>query len=255
MRIQIKPRLSYANVVSTLCLFVVLGGGAYAHHRGSVGPQQLQRDAVKKRHVDRNAIATRELRPQSVRPGIVAPNAIRARHILDGMVTVDKLAEGVAVAGPPGPQGEQGPPGPQGEQGPPGAQGEQGPEGEQGQPGPTGPQGPPGSPGTSVAYGHVGDNGLLRFPATRSKNLTNANIVKPPGTIGVYCFQNVPARTFQATSANPFAATTVAAQPTPEPNTKPAQCPGSAAATVGAVRTFSVDGFSVDLGFQVLFDD
>ena len=26
----IRPRLSYANVVSTLCLFIVLGGGAYA---------------------------------------------------------------------------------------------------------------------------------------------------------------------------------------------------------------------------------
>jgi hypothetical protein len=133
---RLRPRLSYANVVSTIALFAVLGGGAYAHHRNSVGPKQLQRDAVKKRHVDRNAIATRELRPQSVRPASIGPNAIRPRHIfddairprhiLDGAVTEEKLADGVAVSGPPGPQGEQGPPGPQGE---PGAQGEQGPPG------------------------------------------------------------------------------------------------------------------------------
>jgi hypothetical protein len=119
---RLRPRLSYANVVSTIALFAVLGGGAYAHHRNSVGPKQLQKDAVKKRHVDRNAIATRELRPRSVRPASIGPNAvrrrhilddaIRPRHILDGAVTEEKLADGVAVSGPPGPQGEQGPPGP-----------------------------------------------------------------------------------------------------------------------------------------------
>ena len=36
-----RPRLSYANVVSTLCLFLLLGGGAYAATKlakNSVGP-------------------------------------------------------------------------------------------------------------------------------------------------------------------------------------------------------------------------
>jgi hypothetical protein len=112
MRNHIRPRLTYANVVSTIALFVVLGSGAYAHHRNSVGPQQLQRDAVKKRHVDRNAIATKELRPRAVRPKNVALTSIRSEHIRDGAVTADKLADGVAVSGPQGEPGPQGPPGP-----------------------------------------------------------------------------------------------------------------------------------------------
>ncbi len=44
------PRLTYANVVSTLCLFLLLGGGAAwaATHLGknSVGARQLKKGAV-----------------------------------------------------------------------------------------------------------------------------------------------------------------------------------------------------------------
>jgi len=44
-----RPRLTYANVVSTLCLFVVLGGGAWAATKlpkNSVGTRQLKANAV-----------------------------------------------------------------------------------------------------------------------------------------------------------------------------------------------------------------
>lgn len=46
---RLRPKLSYANVISTLCLFLLLGGGAYAATRlplGSVGAKQLRRHAV-----------------------------------------------------------------------------------------------------------------------------------------------------------------------------------------------------------------
>lgn len=45
----LSSRLSYANVVSSFCLFVLLGGGAYAATRlprNSVGGAQLKRNAV-----------------------------------------------------------------------------------------------------------------------------------------------------------------------------------------------------------------
>lgn len=46
-----RPRLTYANVVSTLCLFIVLGGGAWAAKtqllpKNSVGTPQLKAGAV-----------------------------------------------------------------------------------------------------------------------------------------------------------------------------------------------------------------
>lgn len=46
---RFRPRLTYANVVSTICLFVVLGGGAWAAARlprNSVGSRQLKANAV-----------------------------------------------------------------------------------------------------------------------------------------------------------------------------------------------------------------
>ena len=46
---RFRPRLTYANVVSTICLFIVLGGGAWAATalpRNSVGTRQLRKNAV-----------------------------------------------------------------------------------------------------------------------------------------------------------------------------------------------------------------
>src|SRR5947209_10673964 len=46
---RLRPRLTYANVVSTLCLFILLGGGAYAASKlpaHSVGTKQLKKNAV-----------------------------------------------------------------------------------------------------------------------------------------------------------------------------------------------------------------
>jgi hypothetical protein len=49
MLAKFRPRLTYANVVSSLCLFILLGGGAYAAMelpRNSVGTKQLKKHAV-----------------------------------------------------------------------------------------------------------------------------------------------------------------------------------------------------------------
>jgi hypothetical protein len=47
---RLRPHLTYANVMSTLCLFALLGGGAYAAtklKRNSVGSAQIKKGAVK----------------------------------------------------------------------------------------------------------------------------------------------------------------------------------------------------------------
>ena len=46
---RLRPQLTYANVVSTLCLFILLGGVAYAATalpKNSVGPKRLRKSAV-----------------------------------------------------------------------------------------------------------------------------------------------------------------------------------------------------------------
>lgn len=53
-----RPKLSFANVVSVLALFVALGGSAYAFHLGknSVGSKQLKKNAVVTAKVKNEAI-------------------------------------------------------------------------------------------------------------------------------------------------------------------------------------------------------
>ena len=54
-----RPRLSYANVMSTLCFFLLLGGGAFAANqlpKNSVGKRQLKRNAVTKVKIKKNSV-------------------------------------------------------------------------------------------------------------------------------------------------------------------------------------------------------
>ena len=48
LRTKLRPRLTYANAMSTVAVFVALGGGAYAVTvpRNSVGTNQLKANAV-----------------------------------------------------------------------------------------------------------------------------------------------------------------------------------------------------------------
>jgi len=60
-----RAKLSYSNVVSTVCLFLILGGGAYAAThlpKNSVGPRQLRRNAVNGAKVKNRSLTGADLR-------------------------------------------------------------------------------------------------------------------------------------------------------------------------------------------------
>jgi hypothetical protein len=82
----VPPKLSYANVMSTLCFFLLLGGGAYAAgHLGknSVGTKQLKKNSVTTAKVKKNAITGAKVK----------------KHTLTGSdINVDKLGK-VPAAG------------------------------------------------------------------------------------------------------------------------------------------------------------
>jgi hypothetical protein len=59
MRPGLRPRLTYANVMATVALFIALGGGAYAATAlpaNSVGSKQLKKSAVVSGKIKNNAI-------------------------------------------------------------------------------------------------------------------------------------------------------------------------------------------------------
>ena len=68
----LRGRLTYANVVATLALFLALGGGAYAVSK--IGSKQIERNAVKSRHLAPNAAKGRDVAEGTL--GTV-PNAAR----------------------------------------------------------------------------------------------------------------------------------------------------------------------------------
>jgi hypothetical protein len=97
-------RFTYSNVMSTVALFVALGGASYAASAlpaRSVGTRQLKSGSVGTQQLADNAVTPRKLAPSSIR-----------------------LFKG--QKGDTGPQGGQGPQGPQGPAGTPGVNGTNG---------------------------------------------------------------------------------------------------------------------------------
>jgi hypothetical protein len=94
-------RVTYANLMSTIAVFIALGGTSYAVLR-----------------LPANSVGTAQLRNGSVTRAKVKP----------GSLTVADFA-GAVARGPRGPQGPPGPQGPLGAQGPVGAIGARGPAG------------------------------------------------------------------------------------------------------------------------------
>jgi hypothetical protein len=124
-------RLSYANVTSTLTVFIALAGTAWAATSlpaGAVGPAQI-------------------------RTGAVTSDKVR-----DHSVTARAFRDHKALVGPAGAAGPVGPPGTAGPAGPRGA------DGANGKPGPTGPQGPRGPVGAQGPAGQAGAQGTVGAP-------------------------------------------------------------------------------------------
>jgi hypothetical protein len=81
-RMPTKPRLTYANVVATLALFLALGGGA-ALAAGKLKPGAVHTSSIFKR---------------AVTSGKLAVGAVRSNQIADGAVGAKQIANGAVGA-------------------------------------------------------------------------------------------------------------------------------------------------------------
>jgi hypothetical protein len=64
----LRDNLTYGNVVSTLCLFMLLGGIAYAATlpKNSVGPKQIKNGSITGKEIKKKSIGTDKLTPAAV---------------------------------------------------------------------------------------------------------------------------------------------------------------------------------------------
>ncbi len=98
---QIRQRLTYANVVSTLALILVVGGATAIAARvpkHSVGPHQLRSNAVTTTKIKANAITTRKIKKNAITGVKIKDKAIKSEKLDDNAVTTAKIA-GKAVTG------------------------------------------------------------------------------------------------------------------------------------------------------------
>ena len=73
----IRERLSYANVMATLAVFIALGGTSYALTlpRNSVGSEQLKSRSVGNSELKRNAVTSAKVKGRSLRLSDLSPSA------------------------------------------------------------------------------------------------------------------------------------------------------------------------------------
>jgi len=133
-------RLTYANVMATVAVFVALGGSSYA--AVTITGSQIRDNTVTSKDLRDNSVQGRDIRRGTVTSSDIRDHSLLARDFKAGQL-------------PPGPRGQPGSTGAAGPEGPHGADGAPGPQGE---PGPAGPQGPAGISGLERVVGTSGNN-------------------------------------------------------------------------------------------------
>ena len=97
MPVKLRQHITYANVVSTMCLFIVLGGGAYA-------ATKIPKNAVGANQIRSNAVGSSEIKRSGVTSSDVKNSSLEAADFKAGQL-------------PAGPKGDQGAPGARGANG------------------------------------------------------------------------------------------------------------------------------------------
>jgi hypothetical protein len=88
---QIRKRLTYANVMSSIAVFLILGG-ATAFAAKKIGPNQLKANSVKTGKIVKEAVTTSKLKNESVTTNKLDKDAVTSDKIADNAVTTAKIA-------------------------------------------------------------------------------------------------------------------------------------------------------------------
>jgi hypothetical protein len=105
---KLRMRLTYANVVASIALFVALGGTSYGLATGSIGSREIKN----------NGVASKDIRNNDVRGKDIRNSTISSRDVRNGALLAEDFMAGALPAGEKGEKGDKGDPGAPGERGP-----------------------------------------------------------------------------------------------------------------------------------------
>jgi hypothetical protein len=86
MKKSLRGKLTYSNVISTLCLFLLLGGGT------AIAASKLAKNSVGTKQLKSNSVTVAKIKNEAVSAGKLAANAVSASKIADESVTTGKIA-------------------------------------------------------------------------------------------------------------------------------------------------------------------
>ena len=87
-----RPRLTYANVVATLALFIAIGGAS------AIAAEQLARNSVGTPQLKRNAVTTPKIKNNAVTRAKIRANAVNGARVANGSLGPADLAAGTIPA-------------------------------------------------------------------------------------------------------------------------------------------------------------
>jgi hypothetical protein len=89
---QIRKRLTYANVMSSIAVFLVLGG-ASAYAVKKVGSNEIKGNSITTGKLKKEAVTRAKIKKSSIDSSRLANNAVTTTKIADDAVTGDKVKE------------------------------------------------------------------------------------------------------------------------------------------------------------------
>jgi hypothetical protein len=97
---RFRPRLTFANVIASLALFIALGGAAMAAGlpKNSVGPNQIKKGAVTGKAIRKQAVTAGKIAPKAVVAGKLGPNAVLPGNLGAGIIDSSKISASAVTA-------------------------------------------------------------------------------------------------------------------------------------------------------------
>jgi len=101
---QIRKRLTYANVMSSVAVFLVIGGATAfaASHLGknSVGAKQLKANAVTTAKIKKNAVSTKKIKNNAITTEKIRNDAVTGEKVLESSLgTVPSAQNALSFSG------------------------------------------------------------------------------------------------------------------------------------------------------------
>jgi hypothetical protein len=96
---KIRQQLTYSNVMSTLAVFLILGGATAFAASKKIGANEIKANAIKTGKIVKEAVTEGKIKNGAVTNSKIADSAVTTSKIADSAVTTSKIADSAVTTG------------------------------------------------------------------------------------------------------------------------------------------------------------